>query len=90
MRRNEEAVFIHLPLGPHGLTFSHLEFLANGRHSPLGTAPLLQVSPPLCPMGSLRAESMAGSASWEDRFFLMRGCSNEQMSGWSDEEVQPS
>lgn len=79
-----------LALWAPGLTVSHLEFLANGSHSPLGTDPLLQVSPPLCLMGSLQAESVAGSASWEDRVFLMRGCSNEQMSGWSDEEVQPS
>lgn len=31
-------------------------------------------------MGSLSAESKAGSASWEERCLLIRGCSNDQMS----------
>jgi hypothetical protein len=47
IRRNEEAIFISLSLGP---VTSHLvlwNILANGSHRPLETGPLSQVSPPL-------------------------------------------
>lgn len=34
-------------------------------------------------MGSLNAESIAGSTCWEERSLLMRGCLIDQMSGVS-------
>lgn len=48
-RRNEEAGFIPLPLGL--LASQSVIWNSWLMDSPLGTDPLLQVSPPLCLMG---------------------------------------
>lgn len=79
VRRKEEVVFLSLSFRPVA------------SHSVIRNSWLMEDIGPwgwvhcfgVCPVRSLNAESRVGSACWEERSLLMRGCLIDQMSGFS-------